>query len=169
MAMRDPGTPGRNPFFDHGAEPEPEVEIPDPYATAVDSGEPSYDEDPFADGPYRGPGAFGLGSDPLGTFAALIDALQGAQPEATEHLIVAAHELVLAVKTVVDATEAVLAAERATARPGARPAGPGGSAESAGSAPTDDTHDPFVSEDPAPASPPPGATPRSGVRRIDLA
>ncbi len=144
MAMRDPGTPGRNPFFDHGPEPEPDVEVPDPYATAVDSGEPAYDEDPFADGPYEGPGAFGLGSDPLGTLAALVDALQGAQPEATEHLIVAAHELVLAVKTVVDATEAVLATQRATSqsppRPEARPAG-------------------AASDDP----------PRSGVRRIDLA
>ena len=163
--MRDPGTPGRNPFFDHGPEPEPDVEITDPYATAVDSGEPSYDEEPYAGGPYDGLGAFGLGGDPLGTLAALVDALQGAQPEATEHLIVAAHELVLAVKTVVDATEAVLAAQRATARPQPRP-----DARPAGPASEDDDHDPFASDDPPPAlAPAPGAIPRSGVRRIDLA
>ena len=54
--MRDPGTPGRNPFFDHGPEPEPDIDIPDPYATAVDSGEPTYDEDPYAGRPVRRPG-----------------------------------------------------------------------------------------------------------------
>ena len=167
MAMRDPGTPGRNPFFDHGPEPEPDVDIPDPYAATADPGDDPYADDPYAEGARAagpnagGPNLFGLGGDPLGTLATLVDALQDAQPEATEHLIVAAHELVLAVKTVVDATEAVLAAQRATARsqprPDARPAGP---------ASEDDDHDPFASDDPPPA---PGATPRSGVRRIDLA
>ena len=49
----------------------------------------------------------------LGTLVGLVDALGQAQPEAGEHLLAAAHELVLAVKTVVDATEAVLAAQRA--------------------------------------------------------
>ena len=92
--MRDPGTPRRNPFFDHDPDPEP----------GEDAG-----DDPYAGGP------FGLGGDPLGALAALVDALQEAQPEATEHLVAAAHELVLAVKTVVDATEAVLAAQRAAA------------------------------------------------------
>lgn len=96
MAMRDPGLPGRNPFFEHGPDDEP----------ADDLGAP----------PWAGaPGAHatgGAGPDPLGTLAGLVDALQQAQPEATEHLVAAAHELVLAVKCVVDATEAVLAAQR---------------------------------------------------------
>jgi hypothetical protein len=137
MAMRDPGRPGRNPFFDHG--PEAELgDLPDAFGPEVPLG------------PQAWPG--GGGADPLGTLAALVDALQGAQPEATEHLIAAAHELVLAVKTVVDATEAVLAASRAAA------SDPGEAAYD------DSVHDPFASSDE-----PPPASPRSGVRRIDLA
>jgi hypothetical protein len=89
MAMRDPGMPGRNPFFDHDAGEEPDEPV-----GAL----------PFAPAPE--------GPDPLRTLAGLVDALQDAQPEAAEHLVAAAHELVLAVKCVVDATEAVLAAQR---------------------------------------------------------
>jgi hypothetical protein len=150
MAMRDPGRPGRNPFFDHGVD----AELGDLPAEPDDldgagSGDPF--EEPYARALPGGPGA-GLGRagvDPLGTLAALVDALQGAQPEATEHLIAAAHELVVAVKTVVDATEAVLAASRAEA-------------DAVGEDDRDQERDPFASE-PAPARE------RSGVRRIDLA
>jgi hypothetical protein len=103
MAMRDPGAPGRNPFFDHDAGEEPDEPVGAlPLAPPVD--------------------APGLGPDPLRTLAGLVDALQEAQPEATEHLVAAAHELVLAVKCVVDATEAVLAAQRTGDPP--RPAAP---------------------------------------------
>jgi len=131
MAMRDPGAPGRNPFFDHVPEDEP----------VDDLGAP-----PWAGGPVAAGGP-----DPLGTLAGLVDALQQAQPEATEHLVAAAHELVLAVKCVVDATEAVLAAQRlgvpdeASTRP----------------EPATDAFDPLLRD----------AEPRSssGVRRIDLA
>lgn len=138
--MRDPGTPGRNPFFDHG--PEPEIGEPD---RADAPGEDPFGSDRFDLG--------GGGSDPLGALAALIDALQGAQPEATEHLVAAAHELILAVKTVVDATEAVLAAQRGVPRPDARSADP-----------TDESErDPFASDEP------PTSAPTSGVRKIDLA
>jgi hypothetical protein len=159
MAMRDPGTPGRNPFFDHG----PDAELGDPVGPAAPEpdavGYEPYD-DPFGDqfaeelppgfDSWPGGGGSDGGSDPLGTLAALVDALQGAQPEATEHLVAAAHELVLAVKTVVDATEAVLAASRAASH------------DPSSSGPVDDAvHDPFASE------PPP--TSRSEVRRIDLA
>ncbi len=147
MAMRDPGTPGRNPFFDHG----PDAELGDlPDEPVVDAGGPG-PELPL--GPEGWPG--GAGADPLGTLAALVDALQGAQPEATEHLIAAAHELVLAVKTVVDATEAVLAASRAAADAPRDPSDDSGHGRRA--------FDPFA----APDEPPP-ASPSSGVRRIDL-
>jgi hypothetical protein len=92
MAMRDPGSPGRNPFFEH------------------DAGDDGAPDDPV--GALPSLGAVG-GPDPLRTLASLVDALQEVQPEATEHLVTAAHELVLAVKCVVDATEAVLAAQLA--------------------------------------------------------
>jgi hypothetical protein len=92
MAMRDPGSPGRNPFFEH------------------DAGHDGEPDEPVGALPSFGPAA---GADPLRTLASLVDALQEVQPEATEHLVTAAHELVLAVKCVVDATEAVLAAQLA--------------------------------------------------------
>ena len=124
MAMRDPGTPGRNPFFDHGpdadlgpdlgAEPaEADALADEVLAVGFDPADWGLPED---DAPRSWPGGGG-GGDPLGALAGLVDALQGAQPEATEHLITAAHELVLAVKTVVDATEAALAAQRASVTP----------------------------------------------------
>src|SRR4051794_24154484 len=111
MAMRDPGTPGRNPFFDHspdadlgpdlGAEPaEAEALADEVLAAGFDPADWGLRED---DEPRSWPGGGGGGGDPLGALAGLVDALQGAQPEATEHLITAAHELLLAVKTVVDA------------------------------------------------------------------
>src|SRR4051794_27782053 len=160
MAMRDPGTPGRNPFFDHGpdadlgpdlgADPaEADALADEVLAVGFDPADWGLPED---DAPSSWPGGGG-GGDPLGALAGLVDALQGAQPEATEHLITAAHELVLAVKTVVDATEAALAAQRASVTPP-----PGDEA----AAPTGDDHDPF-------ASPVPPTSPPSGVRRIDLA
>jgi hypothetical protein len=163
MAMRDPGRPGRNPFFDHSPDaelgdpvldPEPRIEDPygDPYG-AESAGEAGGGAGPggYAGDGFTWPG--GSTADPLGFLAALIDGLQDAQPEATEHLVVAAHELVLAVKTIVDATEAVLAAQRAAARPARDD--------------EDESHDPFASDDAAP--PPDSAARPSGVRRIDLA
>jgi hypothetical protein len=149
MAMRDPGRPGRNPFFDHAVDAElGDVPGEPDDVDAAAFGDPSRER--FArevlGPPAAGPGD--AGGDPLGTLAALVDALQGAQPEASEHLIAAAHELVLAVKTVVDATEAVLAASRAEA-------------DAVVSDDGDEEHDPFASE-PAPAR-------ESGIRRIDLA
>jgi len=133
MAMRDPGSPGRNPFFDHVPDDEP----------VDDLGAP-----PWAGGPT--PSSVGAGPDPLGTLAGLVDALQQAQPEATEHLVAAAHELVLAVKCVVDATEAVLAAQRMGAPDAAPPR----------AEPEADEFDPLLRDEPRPSS---------GVRRIDLA
>lgn len=47
---------------------------------------------------------------------ALFEALEAAGPEAAEHLVTAAHELVLAVKVIVDAAERALAEQRASAR-----------------------------------------------------
>lgn len=156
--MRDPGTPGRNPFFDHG----PDAELGD-LGPDYDEAGSQFDEEifaafPFLDGPdptFTDPGTSGPapGADPLGTLAALVDALQGAQPEATEHLVAAAHELVLAVKTVVDATEAVLAAQRGAVR--AAPSTP------------DEWDD--APPDPFRAADPPEPPRTSGVRRIDLA
>ncbi len=66
------------------------------------------------------PGAFGDSDGPqhaVGGFAtllALVEGLSDAQPEAAEHLVAAAHEVVLTVKVLVDATEAVLAQQRET-------------------------------------------------------
>jgi hypothetical protein len=162
MAMRDPGTPGRNPFFDHGPDADLGPDLgPEPAAETVDDTfldevraagfDPADWGRPEADAPRSWPGGGG-GGDLLGGLATLVDALQGAQPEATEHLITAAHELVLAVKTVVDATEAALAAQRESLAPA------GGSAAAADG----EDHDPF-------ASPAPPSSPPSGVRRIDLA
>ncbi len=159
MAMRDPGTPGRNPFFDHGPDadlgPDLGREPTDTFAdevraTGFDPTEWGVPED---DALRSWPGGGGGGGDALGALTGLVDALQGAQPEATEHLITAVHELVLAVKTVVDATEAALAAQRASLTPPRRDE----TDASAG-----DDHDPFATPEP-PTSPP------SGVRRIDLA
>jgi hypothetical protein len=44
---------------------------------------------------------------------ALVDGLTEASPEAAEHLVAVAHEVVLTIKVLVDATEAVLAEQRA--------------------------------------------------------
>jgi hypothetical protein len=159
MAMRDPGRPGRNPFFDHTPDAElgpdlgPEPADPEAFEDEVRAAgfDPADWGLPPDDAPRAWPGGGG-GGDPLGALAGLVDALQGAQPEATEHLITAAHELVLAVKTVVDATEAALAAQRASLAP----------PRDETAAPATDEHDPFASPEP-PTSPP------SGVRRIDLA
>ncbi len=113
---------------------------------------------PSGGDPFRGDALAGRGRpagaspdpNPLGSLAALVEALEQAQPEATEHLVTAAHELVLAVKTMVDATEAALASQRAALA--ARSAS--GEAHAA----------------PEPAPRPSRASgPASGVRRIDLA
>jgi hypothetical protein len=151
MAMRDPGTPGRNPFFDHGPEPLDEEVAPDApraeRAAEADAADPTADfwEQDF---PWNDTAA---GRDPLGTLANLVDALQQVQPEATEHLVAAAHELMLAVKCVVDATEAVLAAQRAEGPP----------------APPE--RDPLLRDDVETRAEPERSSPTSGVRRIDLA
>ena len=102
--MRDPGTPRRNPFFEHAAD------------SSVD--EPGMGwRDPATDGPDA------LSSDQAGaaaggfaTLLALVEGLSEAQPEAAEHLVAAAHEVVLTVKVLVDATEAVLAQQREAMR-----------------------------------------------------
>lgn len=86
MAMRDPGTPGRNPLLGS--------------------------EEPPGDG-EAGPPPWAPDGDALGAAVNLFEALAQAQPEAAEHLVAAAHEVVLAVKTVVDAAEAALAQQRA--------------------------------------------------------
>ncbi len=100
--MRDPGTPRRNPFFDHGSDGAAE----DPGMGWKDE---ATDTDPGAfgdpDGPYGAAGGFA-------TLLALVEGLSDAQPEAAEHLVAAAHEVVLTVKVLVDATEAVLAQQR---------------------------------------------------------
>jgi hypothetical protein len=79
------------------------------YETHPTGAEPRPDETFDSEAPWS-PG------DPPG-YAALIsvfDALAAVQPEAGEHLVAAAHEAVLALKTLVDATEAALAEKRAS-------------------------------------------------------
>jgi len=135
--MRDPGTPRRNPLFDHTFDEADEGAVPfagapedraEPRLRALDdpsawSDDFDWDDDPFAD-PYAardaefGPGdPFAHGApgptDPLAGITGIVAALTEAQPEAVEHLVTAAHEVVLAVKSVVDATEAALAQQRA--------------------------------------------------------
>ena len=99
--MRDPGPPRRNPFFEHGSE------------GATDDPGMGW-RDPDHDGPHAPTDVPDDGSG--GAFAALLALVEGlgdAQPEAAEHLVAAAHEVVLTVKVLVDATEAVLADQRA--------------------------------------------------------
>jgi len=97
--MRDPGTPRRNPFFDRDSD----ASADDPgmgwHDTATDPSAPG------ADDSVGGVGGFA-------TLFALVEGLSEAQPEAAEHLVAAAHEVVLTVKVLVDATEAVLAQQR---------------------------------------------------------
>ncbi|CAB4948709.1 MAG: hypothetical protein JHC94_04875 [Acidimicrobiia bacterium] len=136
--MRDPGTPRRNPFFEHtfdesqddvvafvGA-PDEKVE-PHLHALGDLSGADSagggeaFGEwgDDLGEGwgddwfeTMDGSGESRRSSDALGGIASLVSALAEAQPEAVEHLVTAAHEVVLAVKTVVDAAEQALAQQR---------------------------------------------------------
>src|SRR6478672_7476316 len=66
--------------------------------------------------PFFEHGSEGAADGAVGGFAALFalaEALGDAQPEVAEHLVAAAHEVVLTVKVLVDATEAVLAEQRA--------------------------------------------------------
>src|SRR3954470_4735662 len=105
--MRDPGPPRRNPFFEHGSEgatDDPGMGWRDPDDTAADPG------------PRGRADAGDAAAGAVGGFAALLALAEGlgdAQPEAAEHLVAAAHEVVLTVKVLVGATEAVLADQRA--------------------------------------------------------
>lgn len=131
--MRDPGTPRRNPFFEHGSEADasdlgmgwrdqPDAEsdagVTGPKGRASDREDPSAGSDPQSDRPSDW--SHDWSSEPMdaaGGFAMLMGLVEGlgdAQPEAAEHLVAAAHEVVLTVKVLVDATEAVLAQQRAT-------------------------------------------------------
>jgi hypothetical protein len=94
--MRDPGRPRRNPFFEHDATGDTD---------GAGMGFRDDEPDPVAD-PTASVGG-------LGALLALVNGLADAQPEAAEHLVAAAHEVVLTVKVLVDATEAVLAEQRA--------------------------------------------------------
>lgn len=136
--MRDPGTPRRNPFFEHtfdetqddgvafvGA-PDEKVEphlhaLGDLSGADSSGGGDAFGEwgDDLGDGwgddwfeTMDGSGEAPRSSDALGGIASLVSALAEAQPEAVEHLVTAAHEVVLAVKTVVDAAEQALAQQR---------------------------------------------------------
>ena len=102
--MRDPGTPRRNPFFEHTSDGSTHDlgmgwRDPEPDSTGAAS-----DERQAPDGAAGG----------FATVMALVEGLSDASPEAAEHLVAAAHEVVLTVKVLVDATEAVLAEQRAT-------------------------------------------------------
>ena len=132
--MRDPGTPRRNPFFEHTFDESQDdgvafVGAPDervePHLHALgDLRDDFRDADSFVEGDtfgewgddwfetMNGGGEAPRSSDALGGIASLVAALAEAQPEAVEHLVTAAHEVVLAVKTVVDAAEQALAQQR---------------------------------------------------------
>lgn len=106
MAMRDPGRPGRNPFFDLGTYGRDEL---------------GRDQPPFGDDDAFEPlghaacgtgGSAGAGRPGASLFDGLFVALAEASPEAAEHLVTAAHEMVLAVKVIVDAAESALAEHR---------------------------------------------------------
>jgi len=101
--MRDPGPPRRNPFFEHGSDgaaDDPGMGWRDPDEGGSDDHAAADDADATATGGFA-------------ALFALAEALGDAQPEAAEHLVAAAHEIVLTVKVLVDATEAALAEQRA--------------------------------------------------------
>ena len=101
--MRDPGPPRRNPFFEHGSDgavDDPGMGWRDPEDAASEAHTDADPSDATATGGFA-------------ALFALAEALGDAQPEAAEHLVAAAHEVVLTVKVLVDATEAVLAEQRA--------------------------------------------------------
>lgn len=146
--MREPGARRRNPLFDSDADSDARSETDGGAGRGADAG---------PRGGRRGDAVAGA----PGIESAVTDlarALQGAQPEAAEHLVAAAHELVLAVKTVVDAAESSLSAQRsalaaarqAAADPGAEPL-------------ADPDFEPAPRAGPAPRARPPR------VRPIDLA
>jgi hypothetical protein len=102
--MRDPGTPRRNPFFEHSSD-----------GSTDDFGMGWRDATDDADGAEGPSSSSEIPDGAVGGFAtllALVEGLSDAQPEAAEHLVAAAHEMVLTVKVLVDATEAVLAQQR---------------------------------------------------------
>ncbi|MBK5289200.1 MAG: hypothetical protein JJE46_12130 [Acidimicrobiia bacterium] len=101
--MRDPGTPRRNPFFERASDGSAD-DLGMGWSAPADEdpAEGAADRNPF-DGPVGG----------FATLLALVEGLSDAQPDAAEHLVAAAHEVVLTVKVIVDATEAVLAQQRA--------------------------------------------------------
>ena len=102
--MRDPGTPRRNPFFEHGSDGSTDdlgMGWRDDTGDANAAGGPASSSE-IPDGAVGG----------FATLLALVEGLNEAQPEAAEHLVAAAHEVVLTVKVLVDATEAVLAQQR---------------------------------------------------------
>lgn len=105
--MRDPGTPRRNPFFERDSDGAA-GDLGMGWRERADDREP----DPAADGRGGAAGTEG-GVGGFATLLALVDGLSDAQPEAAEHFVAAAHEVVLTVKVLVDATEAVLAQQRA--------------------------------------------------------
>src|SRR4029079_7442303 len=99
--MRDPGPPRRNPFFEHGSEgatDDPGMGWRDPDDVGRSAETDTADETSVGG---------------CAALLALVEGLGDAQPEAAEHLVAAAHEVVLTVKVVVDATEAVLAEQGA--------------------------------------------------------
>ncbi|MCZ7526232.1 MAG: hypothetical protein M5U14_07560 [Acidimicrobiia bacterium] len=149
--MRDPGTARRNPLF-VAAEPSSrrprDRSEPDP-AAGSGPGEVDPGEEPRATGrsgagadapPGRHDPSLGELAEAAGDLAAaaaactacpvgvILATLRDAQPEATEHLLAAAHELVLAVKTVVGAADRVLEQQLAggPARRAEAAEGPGG-------------------------------------------
>jgi hypothetical protein len=171
MAMRDPGTPGRNPFFDHGTE--------DPFASDAGSAPGGDHGDESAYDAYvrseRARNAAGppIDTSALGTLVGLVDALGQAQPEAGEHLLAAAHELVLAVKTVVDATESVLAQQRAAMAErnadGRAAAASEAASDSASESASDVAPEAAAHQTPRAADDAEETERRAGVYRIDLA
>ena len=70
-------------------------------------------EDATASGAFGDPDGARGAVGGFATLLALVEGLSDTQPEAAEHLVAAAHEVVLTVKVLVDATEAVLAQQRA--------------------------------------------------------
>ena len=103
--MRDPGTPRRNPFFDRASDSDSDNPGMGWRAETDEPQRPNQadEPDPMVDEAVGG----------FATLLALVEGLGDAQPEAAEHLVAAAHEIVLTVKVLVDATEAVLAQQRA--------------------------------------------------------
>lgn len=121
--IRDPGTPRRNPLFSPVG---PSTDLPPP--AAVDEPDPDEphdepDHDRARDEPVarsapphvhtHDHSVTGVGACPLCSLATFLSTMREASPEAMDHLLGAAHEILLATRVVLDAADRAVELQRA--------------------------------------------------------